>query len=933
MAPPPESCERHNLSTEEKKAAAKTARPGGKTAGKKAAAPKTEKAAKPAKAEKTPAAGKKTAAKTAKPETAAPAKKTPKAEKTAKKATAKKTAAASARKTAAKNTGKKDAAPAVKAPVPQTVPADTPAPAKMAAPAPAPVPAAPAPAPISAAPAPAPVQASTPARAENPAAHAAAATRDEPLGQNPNVGGHNGGANNGDGGNRPNGGNAHNGNGENGEYMSRSKRRRLRRKRNKAKNNPQNVGGQTPAAPNGGRPGGNPAPQPAPARYGDIVAAAAQAETPAEKTQTPAQTAAPSTESVLTETVLAGNIPPENGAGHDNANGRPANGQAAANAEGEGRRKRRRRRKKNRHGGNAPENDNAAGSAMTAPGAEENAAANWQARDNADTIGLYLDTAEISGNVILVDPEHAAKVPALNRQEPAPVREKAAAPTGVRQPTGRKMLINVVDAGQARVAVVGRNGLEDLHIEKDGGRFVHGNIFKGRVDGVQPNLQAAFINIGSEKNAFLHVADVVPPFGGYEDILGRRRKKAPGDTRNMRIEDMLVEGQEVLVQITREALVTKGPSVTTYLSIPGRYLVAMPNSTTRGVSKKITDEAERKELKKALEKLSPPKDMGYIIRTAGMGKGTEELQLDLDALNRMWLAIGEQAKKAKSPAVLYQENDLVIRTIRDNFREDIDELWIDSPDDYARALDFVNLMMPDFAPRIKLYDKKTPMFHAMGIEEKISNLFNRSVKLKSGGEILLEQTEAMVTIDVNTGRMGQKESTREMILQANLEAAEAIAREVRLRDLGGLVMIDFIDMDSAEDRRAVEDAMHRFTRSDPSRITILPLSKLGVMEMSRQRLRQSLHHTHYRVCPYCAGAGMYKRPESLGIEFMRKLRTELEKKNIQKVKAVFNPHTAFDLANEFRGQLAAIEKEYGKQVLLAADESFPLDKYVITEEK
>ena len=395
---------------------------------------------------------------------------------------------------------------------------------------------------------------------------------------------------------------------------------------------------------------------------------------------------------------------------------------------------------------------------------------------------------------------------------------------------------------------------------------------------------------------------------------------------------MLVEGQEVLVQITREALVTKGPSVTTFLSIPGRYLVAMPNSTVRGVSKKITNDGERRELKKALEKLSPPKDMGYIIRTAGMGKGTEELQLDLDSLNRMWQSIGEQAKKCKAPAALYQENDLVIRAIRDNFRDDIDELYIDSAADHARALDFVNLMMPEFAPRVKLYDRPTPMFHAFGIEEKISNLFNRSVKLKSGGEILLEQTEAMVTIDVNTGKMGKDaESTREMILQANLEAAEAIAREIRLRDLGGLVMIDFIDMDNAEDRKAVETALRRATRGDPSRITILPISQLGVLEMTRQRLRQSLHHTHYRVCPYCAGAGMYKRPESLGIEFLRRLRTELAKRNVRKVVATFNPHTAFDMANEFRGQLAAVEAEYHKKVVLAADPSYTLDRYTLTD--
>lgn len=522
-----------------------------------------------------------------------------------------------------------------------------------------------------------------------------------------------------------------------------------------------------------------------------------------------------------------------------------------------------------------------------------------------------------------------AAADAITETPPPPKdREKKSEPKKPRQPTGRKMLLNVIDAEQARVAIIGNNGLEELYIERAGGQFVHGNIFKGRVVNIQPNLQAAFIDIGSEKHAFLHVDDVIPPFGGYEDILTRRRKKAPTNPQFMKINDMLADGQELLVQITREALPTKGPSVTTYISLPGRYLVLMPASHTRGVSKKITNENQRRELRRELAKLSPPKDMGFIIRTAGLGHGAEELQLDLNALTELWQEICERTRKAKSPELLYHENELTIRAIRDYCNDSLDELFIDRREEYAKAVAFIKRMMPDFYQRTRLYDKREPLLAAYKVEDDIEKLFDEAVKLPSGGEILIQQTEALVAIDVNTGKMLKAESSREMIKKTNLEAAAAIARQLRLRDMGGLVMIDFIDMEHAADQREVEDAMRAATKSDRARITILPISRLGIMEMTRQRLRQSLHLAHYQSCPYCGGSGKCRKPESLGAEFVRKLRAELGKG--ADVRVTFHPRAALTIANELRQKLLELETEFQRKIVVAADEKLRLDQYVFT---
>ncbi len=485
--------------------------------------------------------------------------------------------------------------------------------------------------------------------------------------------------------------------------------------------------------------------------------------------------------------------------------------------------------------------------------------------------------------------------------------------------------MNVLDAEQVRVAIAGSGGLEELYIERGGKGFAHGNIYKGKVQNIEPTLQAAFVDIGGEKNGFLHVTDIIPPFGGYDDVLKRRKRKEKRGGGRPSIEDMLYKGQEVLVQITREQLANKGPSLTTYISLPGRYLVLMPAVSKRGVSKKITDDKERQSLKAVLEQLDPPKDMGYIIRTAGMGHGKDELQTDLHCLTRLWDAIKDQAKKAKPPVALYQESDLVVRAIRDFVYDDVEEIIIDSPEGFTQAKTFLDVFMPEFTGRLFLYSDDEPIFNRYGIEDSIERTFDRSVRLPSGGELVIEQTEALVAIDVNTGRFRKGDSTRETILAMNKEAAAEAARQLRLRDLGGLVMIDFIDMDSAQDRRSVEDAFRQAARRDRARTTILPISQLGVMEMTRQRIRQSVKKTLYTPCPCCNGTGIRKSLDVLALELIRKIRHHLDEHGGDTLTVRMHPEAALALSNAKRSVLSEIEREKSCAIAFVAEASLRYD--------
>jgi len=515
------------------------------------------------------------------------------------------------------------------------------------------------------------------------------------------------------------------------------------------------------------------------------------------------------------------------------------------------------------------------------------------------------------------------------RRSPRRSREKESAPDAA--PTvpaapgapSRKMLMNVLDPEEVRVAIVGQNGLEELYLERAGTGFVHGNIYKGRIQNVEPSLQAAFVDIGGDKNGFLHVSDVIPPAAQRDPVLtpaGGRKRRRPAEDEDEGpkppIETMLQKGQEILVQITRESLGHKGPSLTTYVSLPGRYLVLMPAIRKRGVSRKIGNDQERKELMAALAALEPPDDLGLIIRTAGMGRGKDELKNDLDYLVRLWEAIRARTQQVQAPAAIYQESDLVIRAIRDYFYDDIAEIWIDGQAEWSRACDFLRVVMPGFAERCRHWAGPGPLFHRYGVEEAIAQIYSRSVRLPGGGEIVIDQTEALVAIDVNSGRL-KKDSSRDTILSTNLEAAAEIARQLRLRDLGGLIMIDFIDMDEGGDRRKVEEAFREAMRRDRARSTALPISALGVLELSRQRVRQSVKQSVSIRCPACGGSGIRRSLGMLGLDFLRRTRAALE--GGSEVVARLHPDAALPLANARRAELSRLETETGGHVVIVAD--------------
>jgi ribonuclease E len=413
---------------------------------------------------------------------------------------------------------------------------------------------------------------------------------------------------------------------------------------------------------------------------------------------------------------------------------------------------------------------------------------------------------------------------------------------------------------------------------------------------------------------------------------GRSGRERPHD-RRYTIQEMLRQGQEVLVQVVKEGIGQKGPALTTYLSMPGRYLVLMPAVQRLGVSKRIESEEQRRTLKDVLSQLNPPEDMGVIVRTAGTGHSKEELQRDLDYLMRMWDTLQKKAKLVKAPALIYQEGDVVTRVFRDVITDDVTEIIVDDPVVLDRAREFLRETAPGNEKKLKLYSESEPLFHRYGVEQQLQRLFNRKVTLRSGGSIVIEQTEALVAIDVNTGRFREKRSQDETILQTNLEAAREIARQLRLRDVAGLVMIDFIDMEIHEHRRRVERELKAHLARDKARINVLPISSLGVVEMTRQRIRHSLRRTLFDRCPSCSGSGQIKSAESLGLEMLREIKAQLKDAGVRRIKVLLNSAVAFEILNHFRKEMVRLEESRGVAIEVRGDASVPLSQIQVSTAK
>ncbi len=507
----------------------------------------------------------------------------------------------------------------------------------------------------------------------------------------------------------------------------------------------------------------------------------------------------------------------------------------------------------------------------------------------------------------------------------------------------------VVNAGvtETRLAVQDGNFLTELYIERADRRSIVGNVYKGVVTNVLPGMQAAFVDIGLAKDAFLYAGDYTANLGAEDQAPpaeeelaevdeGESEGEAEGDVEAAPrrqavapIEEMLRKGQEVLVQVSKESLGSKGARVTSFVSIPGRYIVYMPQSRHVGVSRRIHDDAERDRLR-AIVKGMPAQSGGFIVRTVAEGKGEEELAADIQFLSRLWAQVQARYESAKAPSVLHAEMDVTFRVVRDLFSPEIEEFLVDSPSAYEKCLEFANQLVPQLASRVKQWDKEQPIFEATGIEREIEKASRRRVWLKSGGYIVIDHTEALVAIDVNTGKYVGKRDFEETVLKINLEAATEVMRQIRLRDLGGIIIIDFIDMERAEHRDQVFKALTRALADDKARTNVLEISELGLVEMTRKRVRQSLQSLFCAPCPTCKGSGVVKSDATLSAEIFRKIQAQGTEGGGRDVVIRVHPEMAHHLEGSQREGLEKLQALIGRKIVVQATASYHREQYDLT---
>ena len=461
----------------------------------------------------------------------------------------------------------------------------------------------------------------------------------------------------------------------------------------------------------------------------------------------------------------------------------------------------------------------------------------------------------------------------------------------------KRMLINASHTEEMRVAMVDGQRLYDLDIENRTREQKKSNIYKGKITRVEPSLEAAFVDFGAERHGFLPLKEISREYFGKKSTDGGR----------VRILDAVKEGQEVLVQVEKEERGQKGAALTTFISLAGRYLVLMPNNPRAGgISRRIEGE-DRAQLRDAMRTLEIPEGMGVIVRTAGIGRAAQELQWDLDYLLQLWGTITQEADNSKAPHFLFQESNVIVRAIRDYLRQDVGEVIVDNEEAYALAAGFIGTVMPDFKSKIKYYQDEIPLFNRYQIENQIQTAFEREVALPSGGSIVIDITEAMVSIDINSSRATKGGDIEETAYTINLEAAEEIARQLRLRDVGGLIVIDFIDMLNNRHQKSIENKMREALEIDRARVQVGRISRFGLMEMSRQRLRPSLEETMSRVCPRCNGQGTIRGTRSLALSILRLVEEEAQKEYSREIRAIVPIPVATFLLNEKRSEISNIE--------------------------
>ena len=495
----------------------------------------------------------------------------------------------------------------------------------------------------------------------------------------------------------------------------------------------------------------------------------------------------------------------------------------------------------------------------------------------------------------------------------------------------RKMLINVLHPEEARVAIVQEGLLMELNIEISGKEQTKGNIYKGVVVRVEPGLQAAFVDIGQKKPGFIQMGDLHPDSWQWREGLPEEERK-----RRPRIQDVLRRGQELIVQVEKDARDMKGCALTSYLSLPGRYMVLMPGDTAAGISRKIEDNAIRKELKSLVAELQVPEGYGYIVRTEAVGRTQEELKKDLEYLIGVYERIRQHAATIKGAGEVYQDAGVILRTIRDYFSDDIDEVLVDDKAAFQQAVEFFKEIMPGCEGRVKLHREKRPIFSKYQLEEQIDQLYEKRVPLPSGGSLVIEPTEALVSIDVNSGKSSGERGVEDTAFKTNMEAAAEVARQLRLRDLGGLVVIDFIDMRDNKHNKEVEQTLKEALKADKARMNLGRISQFGMMEMSRQRIAKNINDAIHLECPHCEGRGRVKSVEAMALSFLRKVHGAAAKGQISEVRGGLPLEVAYFLLNRKKRELAQIENDYEIVVTIKGKPSFLLNQLeleVIRKEK
>jgi ribonuclease E len=496
---------------------------------------------------------------------------------------------------------------------------------------------------------------------------------------------------------------------------------------------------------------------------------------------------------------------------------------------------------------------------------------------------------------------------------------------GDKQQMSKSMLVNVAAEEEYRVAVVDNGVLDLFEIETLSRENIKGNIYKAVVEGVNSALEASFVNYGGDRAAFLPLDEI------NFKIYPARFDGGGGKGRGARISRHLEKGMEILVQVVRDAFANKPPTLSTYYSLPGRYLVLMPGADAAGISRKIEDDEQRARLRQVLESLQIPEGYGVIVRTAGLDTSPRELQADLDALLELWRNIERAGAEARPPSLIYQERDLVIRTARDHFTTDMNEVLIDDEATFKRLRKFFEAHMPEKADLVRLYTGDRPIFSKYNVEDQIEQIYKREVNLKSGGSISIDTTEALTAVDVNSARSSRGGSSEETATRTNLEAAEEIARQLRLRDIGGLIVIDFIDMESSRHIRQVERAFAQSMTRDKARYDVTRISKLGLLEVSRQRMKTTKSASSFKPCPLCSGDGMVRTPESAARAAFRKIQARVARGGLAGVKVYLPNEVAVYLLNEKRDDLYRLESRQRMRIEVIPQDKMRVDQFEIEE--